>query len=118
MESCVDFYCKMCVTRKNCSETNRKAALRYRSTTILKLFAPKKKIKKINKLNWPKEHIDKVHYTQQPSLKHLTAKQCYWFTVFDAGPTLSQHCRLAQPLVFATPTQSYFHVDPELPAVD
>ena len=28
-------------TRKSCSETNTKAALRYRSTTILKLFAPK-----------------------------------------------------------------------------
>ena len=32
---------KMEVTRKSCSETNTKAALRYRSTTILKLFAPK-----------------------------------------------------------------------------
>ena len=27
--------------RKSCSGTNTKAALRYRSTTILKLFAPK-----------------------------------------------------------------------------
>ena len=32
---------KMEVARKSCSETNTKAALRYRSTTILKLFAPK-----------------------------------------------------------------------------
>ena len=29
------------VTRKSCSETNTKAALRYCSTTILKLLAPK-----------------------------------------------------------------------------
>ena len=32
---------KMEVTGKSCSETNTKAALRYCSTTILKLFAPK-----------------------------------------------------------------------------
>ena len=35
------------LTRKSCSETNTKAALRYRSTTIFKLFAQKKKLK------WP-----------------------------------------------------------------
>ena len=35
---------KMEVTRKSCSETNTKAALRYRSTIILKLFAPKRSL--------------------------------------------------------------------------
>ena len=37
------FHWPLLETRKSCSETNTKAALRYRSTTILKLFAEKKK---------------------------------------------------------------------------